>query len=118
MDVAAAVEFYNQLQKTSALFLLPLMLFDAVNLHMGFEGVCPPGLSLPWYTEIARVMMEVVPHLLPTYDSQVTSLVMIIRAESNNGYDLLWQVMELLVPGFNPTLQISALVCMGEGGYL
>jgi hypothetical protein len=35
LDLAAAVEFYNQLQKTLALFLLPLMLFDAVNLHMG-----------------------------------------------------------------------------------
>jgi hypothetical protein len=47
LDVAAAVEFYNQLQKTSALFLLTLMLFDAANLHMGFKGLCPPGLGLP-----------------------------------------------------------------------
>ena len=68
MDVAAAVEFYYQLQKTSALFLLPLMLFDAVNLHMGFESLCPPGLGLPWYVKYAKVMMEVIPHLLPTYD--------------------------------------------------
>ena len=47
LDVAATVEFYDQLQKTSALFLLPLMLFDAINLHMGFKGLCPPGLGLP-----------------------------------------------------------------------
>jgi hypothetical protein len=40
---------------------------------------------------------------------------MVVCAESNNGYDLLWQVMELLVQGFDPTLQISALVWMGEG---
>jgi hypothetical protein len=66
MDMAAVVEFYNQLQKTSALFLLPLMLFDVVNLHMGFEG--PPGLGPLRYTEIAGVMMEVIPCLLPTYD--------------------------------------------------
>jgi hypothetical protein len=115
MDVAAAVEFYDQLQKTSVLFLLPLMLFDAVNLHMGFEGLCPLGLGLPWYAGIAGVMMEVIPRLLPTYDSQVTLLVMVVHAESNNRYDLLWRVMELLVPGFDPTLQISAPVYMGEG---
>jgi hypothetical protein len=91
------------------------MLFDAVNLHMGFKGLCPPGLSLPWYAGIAGVMMEFIHHLLPAYDSQVTLLVMVVCAESNNGYDLLWRVMELLVPGFDPTLQISALVYMGEG---
>ncbi len=59
--------------------------------------------------------MEVIPHLLPAYDSQVTLLVTVVCAESNNGYDLLWQVMELLVPHFDPTLQISAPVWMGEG---
>ncbi len=91
------------------------MLFDVVNLHMGFEGLCPHGLRLPWYAEIARVMMEVIPCLLPTHDLQVMLLVMVVHAESNNGYDLLWQVMELSVPGFDPTLQISAPVWMGEG---
>jgi hypothetical protein len=115
MDMAAAVEFYNQLQKTLALFLLPLMLFDAVNLHMGFKGLCPPGLGLPRYAEIAGVVMEFIPRLLPTYDSQVTLLMTVVCAESNNGYDLLWRVMELLVPGFDLTLQISAPVFMGEG---
>ncbi len=115
MDVAAVVEFYNQLQKASALFLLPLMLFDAVNLHMGFKGLRPPGLGLPGYMEIARVMMEIIPCLLPTYDSQVPSLVMVVRAESNNGYDLLWWVMELSILGFNSMLQISAPVGMGKG---
>jgi hypothetical protein len=41
--------------------------------------------------------------------------VTVVHAESNNGYDLLWRVMKLLVLGFNPTLQISAPVYMGEG---
>jgi hypothetical protein len=114
MDVAAPVEFYKQLQKLLGLFLLPIMLFDAVNLHMGFEGLCPLSLGLPQYAEITGVMMEVIPCLLPTYDSQVTLLVTMVCAESNNGYDLLWRVMELLVPGFDPMLQISAPVWMGE----
>jgi hypothetical protein len=87
LEKAATVNFYDKLQKTSALFLLPLMLFDATNLNMGFEGLCPPGLGLPQYVEIAGALMEVLPRLLPEMDSQVTSLVTVVRAESNNGYD-------------------------------
>ena len=114
LDVSAPVNFYDKLQKTSALFLLPLMLFDAINLNMGFEGLCPPGLGLPQYAEIAGVLMEVLPRLLPDLDSQVTSLVTVVRAESNNGFDLLWRVLELAVPGFDPSLQISAPVWIGD----
>ena len=47
LAVDATVEFYDKLQKTSVLFLLPLMAFDAINLRMGFEGLCPPGLGCP-----------------------------------------------------------------------
>ncbi len=89
------------------------MLFDAVNFYMGYEGLCPPGLDLLRYVKIARVMMEGIPCLPPTYDSQVTLLVIVVCAESNNGYDFLWWVIELLVLGFNPMLQISSLVWMG-----
>jgi hypothetical protein len=115
MDMPAVLEFYDQLQKTSALFLLPLMLFDVVNLHMEFKGLCPPGLGLPWYAEIAGVMMEVIPCLLPTYNSQVTSLVTVVCMESNNGHYFLLRVVELSVLGFDTMLQISAPVWMGEG---
>ena len=61
LEVSATVDFYDKLHKTSALFLLPLMLFDAINLNTGFEGLCPPGLSLQRYAEIAGVLMEVLP---------------------------------------------------------
>jgi hypothetical protein len=30
-----------------------------------------------------------------------------VRAESGNGYDLLWRVMALSVPGFDPTIQVK-----------
>jgi hypothetical protein len=112
--VDSTVEFYDKLQKTSALFLLPLMPFDSINLHMGFEGLCPPGLGLPWYAKIATDLMEVLPRLLPDVDSQVTSLMTVVRAESNNGYDLLWWVIELIVLGVDPSLQLSAPIWMGD----
>jgi hypothetical protein len=90
------------------------MLFDAINLNMGFEGLCLPGLGLPRYEEIAGVLVEVLPRLLPDLDSQVTSSVTVVRAESNNGFGLLWRVLELAVPGFDPSLQISAPVWIGD----
>ena len=109
--MADTVNFYDKLQKTSALFLLPLMMFDAVCLNMGFEGLCPPGFGLPRYAEIAGAFMEVLPRILPDSDSQVTS---VVRVESNNGFDLLWRVLELAVPGFDPSLQLNAPVWMGN----
>lgn len=90
LELATMVNFYNKLQKTSGLFLLPLMLFDAINLNMAFEGLCPPGLGLPQSVAIAGALIEVLPCLLLEWDSQTTSLVMIICAELNNGYDLLF----------------------------
>ncbi len=114
LDKAVEEEFYNQLQKMSTLFLLHLMLFDSVNLHMGFKGLCPPGHGLPRYAEIAGVQMEVLLCLLSTLDAQVASLVMVVQEESNKGFNFLWWVMELAVPGFNPTMQIIAPVWMGE----
>ena len=58
--------------------------------------------------------MEVLPRLLPELDSQVTSLVTVVRAKSNNGFDLLWRILELAVPGFDPSLQILAPVWLGD----
>jgi hypothetical protein len=98
-----------------AMFLLPLMLFDAVNLHMGFKGLCPPGLRLPQFCRNCQGYDGGYPMFDPTYDSQVMSLVTVVCAESNKGYNLLWRVMELLVPGFGLMLQISAPMLMGEG---
>jgi hypothetical protein len=77
----------------------------SINLNTGFEGLCPPGLGLHRYAEFAGVFMEILPRLLSGSDSHVTSLVMVVRAESNNGFDLLWRVLELTVPGFDPSLQ-------------
>ena len=49
---------------TESVDLLPVMLFDAVNLKLGFEGLCPPGLGIDRYASITLAIMEVVPRLL------------------------------------------------------
>ena len=107
VDVEASVDFYDSFQKTALLYLLPVVPFDCISIKMGFEALCPPGLGLHKYAAIAAVMMELLPRLLPRSDTQVSSLVNMVRAESGNGYDLLWRVLALSVPGFDPSIQVS-----------
>ena len=67
VTMADLVQFYDNFQKTGSLYLLPVMPFDAVNLTLGFEGLCPPGLGVDRYASIAAAIMEVVPRLLPDH---------------------------------------------------
>jgi hypothetical protein len=48
---AELVLFYDNLEKKFLVYLLPMMPFDAINLMLGFDGLCPPGLSTHRYAE-------------------------------------------------------------------
>jgi hypothetical protein len=51
--------------------------------------------------------MELPLWLIPgSLSPQVNATLMSVRYESNNGYNYLWRVLELTVPGFNPTVPI------------
>ena len=106
LDARVAVDFYDRLQKISAGYLLPLMPFDAIKLSFKFEGLCPPGLGTLRYGEIGSVLMDIVPCLLPATIPEVASAIATVGFESNNGYDLFWRVLELTIPGFDPTIPI------------
>ena len=106
LDARAAVEFYDRLQKISAGYLLPLMPFDAIKLSFNFEGLCPPGLGTFRYGEIGSAMMDILPRLLPRSIPEITSAIATVGFESNNGYDLFWRILELTIPGFDPTIPI------------
>ena len=67
VTMADLVHFYDNFQKTGSIYLLPIMPFDAVNLDLGFEGLCPPGLGVDWYASIVAAIMEVIPRLLPDH---------------------------------------------------
>jgi hypothetical protein len=106
LEARAAVDFYDKLQKLSAGYLLPLMPFNAIKLSFNFEGLCPPGLGTLWYAEVGSAFMDILPRILPNTKSEVTSAIATVGFESNNGYDLLWRILELTVPGFDPTVPI------------
>ncbi len=100
LEVAGIVKVYDGLQKISMRYLMPLMPFDSICLVFGFEGLCPPGLGTVHYAAIASAWMDVLPCLLPQRDSVVESAIFAVSVKSNNGFDLMWQILDFAVPGF------------------
>jgi hypothetical protein len=94
------VKFYDGLQKISMRYLLPIMPFDSIRLAFSYKGLCPPGLGTARYSAIASAWMDVLPRLLPLKEPLVESAIFSVSVESNNGFDLLWRMLELAVPGF------------------
>jgi hypothetical protein len=94
--------------------LLALIPFDAIMLQYRFEGLCPPGLGLTWYGAMSKALMELLPRLIPgSASSPIKAALASIRYESNNGYDYLWRILELTVPGFDPANSILVPVWSG-----
>jgi hypothetical protein len=113
--VESAVEWYDTLQKTLLIYLVPLTPLDCVIVKMGYEALCIPGTGLTRYPVAARVLLELLPRLLPKTDDEVTSIINMVRMESNNGYDLLWRILELTVPGFDPTVPVTLPTWSDDG---
>ncbi len=103
------VAFYDRLQEVALGYIIAIITFDAIVLAHKFEGLCPPGLGLIKYAAMCKAPMELLPWLIPgSLSPQVNATLMSVRYESNNRYDYLWRVLELTVPGFNPTVPIHA----------
>jgi hypothetical protein len=101
------VHFYNKLQELLAGYLLPLMPFDVIQPGFNFKGLFILGLGAECYTNCAATMMEVLPHLLPPHNLEVQVTISAVQGKSKNGYNLFWRMLELTVPGFNPTVPIN-----------
>ncbi len=107
LTAAATVTFYDKLQELSVIYLLPLMLFDALHVKFNFKGLYVPGLGTDRYADCASALMEILPRLLPPSNLEVQAKISAVRSESKNGYDLFWRILELTVPGFDPTITIE-----------
>ncbi len=110
MRVDDVVAFYDRLQEVALGYIIAIIPFDAIILAHKFEGLCPPGLGLVKYAAMCKALMELLPWLIPgslSPEVNATPLTL-VRYESNNGFDYLWWVLELTVPGFNPTVLIHA----------
>jgi hypothetical protein len=101
------VLFYECLQQVSGTYLIPLMPFDSICLANNYEGLFPPGLGTEAYAKCATAVLELLPRLLPDNDPELDAMNSAVQNSSQNGYDLLWRVLALYVPGFDPTIPIS-----------
>ncbi len=107
MEAKDVVAFYEGLQQVLATYLLPLMPFDAICLATNYEGLFPPGLGTATYAECCTLLLEILPRLLPTTHSEIAAKISADASTLRNGYNLLWHVMELFVPGFDTTIPIA-----------
>ena len=52
--------------------------------------------------------MDFLPRLIPsTLSSRINATLTAVRCETMNGYDFLWRVLALYVPGFDPVVAIQ-----------
>jgi hypothetical protein len=102
------VDFYDRLQESTTGLIIAIMPFGAIMLTNRFEGLCVPALGVRRYQLMSRALMELLPCLIPdTLSPQINAALSSVRYESNNGYDYLWCVLELTVPGFDPVVPIQ-----------
>jgi hypothetical protein len=52
-------------------------------------------------------LMELLPQLLSRADTQINFLVNMVCMDSSNGYDLMWRLLALSVPGFDPSILVK-----------
>ncbi len=103
------VALYDRLQEVALGCIIAIIPFDAIVLAHMFKGLCPPGLGIVKYAAMCKALMELLLWLiLGSLSPQVNATLTLVRYESNNGYDYLWRVLELTVPGFDPTVPIHA----------
>jgi hypothetical protein len=102
-----AVTFYDKLQELSVVYLIPLMPFNAIRLKFNFKGLFVLGLGTTRYADCSSALMEILPCLLPPANLEVQARISAVRSESKNGYDLFWCILELAIPGFDPTVLIE-----------
>jgi len=81
------------------IYLVLLTPLNCAMIKMGYEALCIPGIGLTRYLVAARIILELLPRLLPKTDDEVTSIINMVSMESNNGYDLLWHVSRTHGPG-------------------
>jgi hypothetical protein len=84
------------------------MPFDSIVLKNRYEGLFIPGLGTCRYAVCGRALMDLLPRLLPgSLSSRINATLAAVGCETNNGYDYLWRVLELTVPGFDPVVAIQ-----------
>ena len=96
------IDFYDRLHEMSAPYLLQITPLDAIALSNGYEGLFPPALGTIRYSDCGKGILELLLHILPsTLSLAFNAMLCTIHSETASGYDLLWRMLRLYVPGFD-----------------
>ncbi len=83
---------------------------NAIWLYQHQDGLwssVPAGCEPPTLCNDCWVLMELLPWLLPRADAQINFLVNMVHINSGNGYNLMWCLLALSVPGFDPSIPVK-----------
>jgi hypothetical protein len=107
LDMANFFNFYDRFQELLNPHLMALMPFDSIVLKNHYEGLFIPSLGTHHYAACGKALMDFLPCLIPgNLSSRINAMLAATRCKTHNGYDYLWQVLELTVPGFDPVVAI------------
>ena len=107
-DPCSVLAWYEKLVTTCEAYKIGLMPFDAmIQFAKGALGLCLPGLGSDRFTEMASGLCSVLQVCLAKAPSRVTTMAAQVESRTRNGYDILWRVLRLYVPGFDPTKTVE-----------
>ena len=113
---AMLVEWWDEMCKILAQHeKIYLLQFDAINPDKGYEGLVVPGLGIERYTKMAEVLMETIFNFLPN-TGEFERLKTRVEGESKNGFDALYRVLQLTLPGFSELMTEDKPVWDEENG--
>jgi len=102
-ETSTVIDFYDNLHDVIKHFLIATVPFDAIIISQGYQAICIPGLGLDRFQASSKALLELLPHLIDSgMSNNINAALVSVKSTTKCGYDFLWQILRLTVPGFNP----------------
>ena len=102
-ETSTVIDFYDNLHDVTKHFLIATVPFDAIIISQGYHALCIPGLGFDRFQECSKALLELLPHLIDSgMSNNINAALVSVKSTTKCGYDFLWQMLRLTVPGFNP----------------
>ena len=103
IETSTVIDFYDKLHDVTKHFLIPTVPFDAIIISQGYHALCIPGLGLDKFLASSKALLELLPHLIDSsMSNNINAAFVSVKSTTKCGYDFLWHILRLTVPGFNP----------------
>ena len=99
-------DFYSMLTSQLPNMNVAIVPFGEITLKLGKQGLCPPGLGTSMYLEMSRALYNCLrAGIIPTGAMRINSVARMVGDNSGNGYELLWNLLVLTLPVFDPMVR-------------